>query len=181
MSQKYILGHRAQRRSAAIRYTVTVGILLILAAVLQVSLLSRFRIFGAVPDLMIVTVLCIAFFNGRYMGAITGIAAGFLIESIGAEGIMILAICYLFFGYLVGHYAQAVRQNGFPYYLIFLGVALLYRAAITVFYACLNYNDVNLPQILVQSALPELFGTALAGVVLYFPIKCYCRLMEKKQ
>jgi hypothetical protein len=54
---KVILGHRAQTRARSIRYTVLVSLLLLLAAVLQVTLLSRYRLLGAVPDLMIVTVL----------------------------------------------------------------------------------------------------------------------------
>ena len=52
------MGHRAQNRSLVARYVIYIGILLVLASVLQVSFLSRYRIFGVVPDLMLCTVIC---------------------------------------------------------------------------------------------------------------------------
>ena len=180
MSQKLILGHRAQTKARIIRYTVLVGLVLILSAILQVSLFSRFRLFGAVPDLMIVAVLCIAFFCGRYAGAVTGIAAGFLIEAIGTSGISILPLCYFLCGYLVGHYARTV-QKSYPPYLIYLGCILLIRATVTVLYACMTYQNVNLPLILVRSVLPEALVTAIAGCALYFPLKLFCYYLENKK
>ena len=180
MSQKYILGHRAQTRSRAIRYTVLIGLLLILLAVLQVSLFSRYRVLGAVPDRMIVTVLCLSYFSGRYMGAVTGIAAGFLIDAIGSTTIVVMPICYLFLGYLVGHYAKTVGQRQYTTYLIYLAVTLAYRATITVLLSCMSYHTVNLPRILLYAVLPELLVTGVMGCVLYFPLKCFCAYLGKK-
>ena len=180
MSQKYILGHRAQTRTRAIRYTVWVGLLLILLAVLQVSFFPRFRLLGGIPDLMIVAVLCLSYFSGRYMGAVTGIAAGFLIDAIGSTGIVIMPICYLFLGYVAGHYAKIVGQNNYASYLVYLAITLLYRAVITVLLACMSYSTVNLIKILIYSVLPELLVTAIAGCILYFPLQLFCRLVAKK-
>ena len=180
MSQKYILGHRAQTRTRAIRYTVLIGLLLILLAVLQVSFFPRFRLFWGIPDLMIVAVLCLSYFSGRYMGAITGIAAGFLIDAIGSTGIVILPLCYLFLGYLAGHYAKVLGHSGYLSYLVYLGITLLYRAVITVLLACMSYSSVNLIKILIYSVLPEMLMTALAGCLLYFPLKLLCIFLAKK-
>lgn len=180
MSKKYILGHRAQARTRAIRYTVWIGILLILLAVLQVSLFPYFRLFGGIPDLMIVAVLCLSYFSGRYMGAVTGIAAGFLIDAIGSTGIVILPICYLFLGYVVGHYAKILGHSGYVSYLAYLGITLLYRAVITVLLACMSYSTVHLIEILLHSVLPEMLTTAIWGCILYFPLCLFCRLLAKK-
>ena len=179
MSQKYILGHRAQTRTREIRYTVLIGLLLILLAILQVSFFPRFRLLGSIPDLMIVAVLCLSYFSGRYMGAITGIAAGFLIDAIGSTGIVILPICYLFLGYLAGHYAKILGHNSYPSYLVYLGVALLYRAVITVLLACMSYSSVHLLEILFYSVLSEMLFTAIAGCILYFPLKKFCAFLAK--
>ncbi len=180
MAQKLILGHRAQTKARVIRYTVLVGLVLMLSAILQVSLFSRFRVLGAVPDLMIVSVLCISFFCGRYAGAITGIAAGFLIDAIGTTGITILPLCYFLCGYLVGHYARAM-QKGYTSYLLYLGCILPIRATVTVLYACMTYQNVNLPEILLRSVLPEVLVTAVAGLALYFPYKLFCNQLERKK
>ncbi len=180
MSRKLILGHRAQTKAMVVRYTAMVGIAIMLASILQVSLFSRFRLLGAVPDLMIVSVLCIAFFCGRYAGAVTGIAAGFLIDSIGTTGITILPLCYFLCGYLVGHYAR-VTQKGYASYLVYLGCILPIRAAVTVLYACMTYQNVNLPEIFLRSVLPEALVTAVAGLALYFPYKLFCSRLERKK
>ena len=166
---KYIMGHRAKTRSVIIKYTVIVGLLLIVLASMQASLLSRFRIFGAVCDLMICAVVCMAFLGGRHMGAIVGIAGGFLVEALGSTGVMLLPLFYMLLGYIVGHYARAMQKK-YTSYLLYLGLTLLYRAVITLFYTCITYQSINLPQIILRILLPEAILTAIAGCVIYFPM-----------
>lgn len=172
------MGHASRTRSAVIRYTLSVGLVLIVIASMQVSLLSRFRLFSATADLMLGTVVCMAFLGGRHMGAIVGIAGGFLVEAMGSTGIMLLPLFYLLLGYVVGHYSRAMEKR-YPSYLMYLGISLAYRAAITVFYTCITYQNVNLPHILLKILLPELLLTAVAGCVIYFPILLLVRWLNK--
>lgn len=179
---KYILGHRAKTRSAVIRYTVLTAVLLVVVAVLQVSLLSRFRLFGVVPDLMICTVLCLSFFGGRYMGAIVGIAGGFLIEAIGGgAGLVLLPLFYLLFGYLTGHYARAIIPRSYPSYLVYLGFAVILRMALTLLYACMTYQSIRLPTLFVQTLLPEALLTAAVGCLIYFPMLGFFKLLDQRK
>ncbi len=181
MPRNRILGYRAQTRSRMIAYTLTFACLIVLLSSMQVAFFGKLRPFGAVPDLMICTVLCIAYFSGQYAGAITGIAAGFLIESIGSQGISLLPVIYMVGGYIAGYYAKNITQKRYVMYLFYLACALFVRAGTTVIYACLHYEFVNLPKILLYSALPECIGTAIAGCVLYFPIGLVCRILEKRK
>ncbi len=181
MSKKYITGYRAQTRTMALRYTLSIAVLLLLVAIMQSTVFSAFRIFGAVPDLMICTVLIIAFFFGQYAGAITGIGAGWLIEAMGGgTGILILPVIYLLCGYLTGYFAKSASARRYPVYLIYLGIVLLLRAGTTVTYACLSYQYIDLPKILLQTVLPELIATAVCGSLLYAPLKAFCVAVEKK-
>ncbi len=180
MGKKYIEGYRSRTRAMALRYTVSISVLVLMTAILQVSLFGRLQILGAVPDLSICIVLLIAYFFGQYAGAITGIGAGFVIEALGSVGISILPIVYLLIGYVAGYYAKGVGGKRFLPYLAYLGVTLIIRAATTVAYACMNYQAINLPKILLQSVLPELFLTALCGITLYPAIKLFCHLIEGK-
>ncbi len=181
MSRNRILGYQAQTRSRIIAYIVTFALLLILLASAQVSFFGRLKPFGAVPDLMICAVLCIAFFDGEYVGAITGIAAGFLIEALGAQGITLLPPVYMIGGYVVGHYAKRSTINRYVLYFFYLIGACALRASLTVIYACLTYDTVDLPQILLRAVLPEMAGTAIAGLLLFFPIRGICALLERKK
>lgn len=180
LMSKYILGRRAQTRSEAIKYTLLVGGLLIAASVLQVSLLGRFRFFGAVPDLMLCTVLCMAFFCGRYTGGLAGLAGGFLIEAIGATGgVYLLPLIYFLYGYVVGHYCRAVISKRFGTYFFYLLTALALRATVTLLYACLTYERIRLPWLLWHVLLPEAVGTLLIGCALYFPLLLFCRMLRQ--
>lgn len=171
---KASFGLRGDSKGAAVRYCIAIGILLLFAVSLQTSLLPRMRLFGAVPDLMLCTVLCISYFCGRYTGGIVGIAAGFLTDALGSTGISLLPFCYFLLGYFVGYYARAVNQKQFTNYIFFLTAGLLYRAAITVLAASLSYELLNLPQLLLHAVLPELLYTAAVGCILYAPIRLFC-------
>ena len=179
MAQKYIMGHRAQNRSLVARYVILVGILLLVSSVLQVSVLSRYRILGVVPDLMLCIVMCLGYFGGRQLGAICGIVAGVLIESMGSFGIILLPLFYLFCGYLTGHYARVIIPRRFSAFTAYFGVSLLLRGAVTLLYACLNYQNINLPVLFLYTLLPELLLTAALGCALYFPLMLFYGFLEK--
>ena len=180
MPKNRVLGYRARERSRMILSTVTVGIMILVFSSLQVSLFGKMRPFGAVPDVMLCLVLGIAFFKGEYAGAITGISAGFVIEAIGGQGMTLLPLVYLLYGYVGGAYARAVYPKRFLPYLFYLFCGLILRAATTLLYACMTWETVNIPVILLYSVLPEMGGTAIAGCVLYAPIKLVCYLIDRK-
>ncbi len=173
-------GYRAQTRTRAILCTLTVGVLILLLSSLQVSLFARFQPFGATPDLMLCFVLCIFYFWGKYAGAVTGIAAGFVIEAIGGQGISFLPVVYMLYGYIGGAYARTVYPKRLIPYLFYLFCGLLLRAAVTLLYACTTWETVPIPDILLRSILPEAGGTAIVGCFLYLPIKLICHLVDRK-
>ena len=181
MHQRPILGYAAQNRSKMIVYTVCISLLVLILSVMQVTVCARLSLFGATPDLMICTVLCIAFFAGRYAGAITGIGAGFFIEALGSVGISLLPLFYLFLGYVAGHYARAIHPKRYTVYFIYLVFTVVFRMIITVTYIGITYESFHLLEIVTRILLPEAADTAVAGCILYFPIKALCGwLMRRK-
>ncbi len=178
MSRNRILGFESKARSRLVVFGVSLALLLLFGAVLQTSVFGRLTYIGGVPDLMLCIVTCVAFFNGRHHGAITGIAAGALIEAMASSGIVLLPLFYMLFGYIAGHYARAVQPKRFIPYLIYLMFALFLRAGLTVLYACLTYQNIHLVQILLHAVLPEMLATAVAGICLYFPLMLFCRKVK---
>ena len=177
---KYILTQSARARRLTWRYILLVGVLLLLVSLLQVSFFARFQLLGVTPNLMIVTVLCIAFFGGEHMGAVVGISAGFLIDSLGATGIILLPLCYFLLGYLVGHFASRASARGFVSYLAYLASTLLFGAVITLIDTAITYESLHFGPLLVHTLLPEALVTAIAGLVLFFPIKLFCALLGRR-
>lgn len=78
--------------------------LVVVALVLQVSVLSRLHLPGAVPDLLLLTVLGLALVYGHVGGALVGFGAGLLADlappADHAAGRYALVLCVI--GYLVG-------------------------------------------------------------------------------
>jgi rod shape-determining protein MreD len=78
--------------------------LVVVALVLQVSVLARLHLPGAVPDLMLLTVLALAMVYGHVSGALIGFGAGLLADlappADHAAGRYALVLCVI--GYLAG-------------------------------------------------------------------------------
>ena len=175
MSRNRMMRFESKARSRLIVFIVSLALLILLGAILQTSVFGKLTHIGAVPDIMLCIVLGIAYFNGRYHGAITGIAAGALIETMASSGIVLLPLFYMLFGYIAGHYARAVQPKRFVPYLLYLILALLLRAVLTILYACLTYQNIQILQIILHAVLPEMLSTAVAGICLYLPLMLFCR------
>jgi rod shape-determining protein MreD len=85
---------------------VRVGILLLLAVVLQVSGLSQLTILSGHADLVVLTVAAVAYYAGSVTGCATGFAAGLLLDlltgaTMGASSLVLTAV-----GYGVGRYRE---------------------------------------------------------------------------
>ncbi len=177
MARNRILGYRAQTRASILANTVVYASFFLLLALIQTSLLGRFRPFGTLPDLMLCGVLGVAYFAGKYTGAISGLFAGFLIEALGSQGLSLLPVLYLLLGYTLGHYASAGGARRALRYLIFLSVSLLMRAGVTVWYVSLTYGTVfPLSYTLFEVVLPELIATAVSGLILWIPCGLVARI-----
>ena len=178
MSRNRMMGFEAKARSRLVIFSISLALLLLFGAVLQTSVFSKLTYVGAVPDIMLCIVVCMAYFNGRHHGAITGLAAGTLIEAMASSGIVLLPLFYMIFGYTAGHYARATQPKRFIPFLFYLMFALFLRAGLTVLYACLTYQSIHLVQFLIHAVLPEMLATAIAGVCLYFPLMLFCRKVK---
>lgn len=177
---RYILGRQAQNRSKMIRYTVVIGLLLFFMTIIQTSVIARVKTFGVSCDMMISVVLGFSYFFGCYTGAIVGIAAGFLTDAFGSVGLSVLPLVYLLIGYITGYYVKALNARGYLSYLICLGIVLPIRFLITLIMTLISVNGFHFPTFLLTLALPEMLGTAIFGLALYFPIWGICAWLKRR-
>lgn len=179
MAQRYILSRTSQNRAKAIKFILTETVLFLVVIVLQTTLFARIRLFGVVPDLCFLTLILIAYFCGREVGAITGIAAGFAVEALGSVGISLLPVIYLFCGYICGHFTRAIYPKRILSYLTVAAVAIPARMAVTFVYICINYSTIHIPELLLHILLPEAAVNLIFALILYFPVKWVCGFMSK--
>ena len=159
-----------ERTIRAIRGAMTGAVLFVLCVV-QTTVCGRWKLFGAVPDLMLCAVVLIGYCRGREAGAIAGIAAGVMTAMLGSVGVTVEPVFYLVVGYVSGWFARAVYPKGLRTYAVFLAAALPLCAVRTVIQACLTHSNPHLAMLLVYAVLPELGGTAIMGLVLFYPLR----------
>lgn len=86
-----------------------IGVVLLLASLIQVTLLSRLGLPGATPDLLVVFVIAIALAMGPVQGAFAGFLAGAIIDlSPPSDTVVgVNSIMYLGIGFLAGYVVDA--------------------------------------------------------------------------
>jgi rod shape-determining protein MreD len=83
-----------------------VGVLLLLAVILQVSAVSQTSVLGGHADLVVLTVAAMAYYAGSVSGCAVGFAAGFILDlatgaTMGASSLVLTAV-----GYGVGRFRE---------------------------------------------------------------------------
>ncbi|MER5682119.1 rod shape-determining protein MreD [Streptomyces sp. NPDC002205] len=109
--------------------------LVVIALVVQISVLARLQLPGAVPDLLLLVVLGLAFVYGHVAGALIGFGAGLLADlappADHAAGRYALVLC------IIGYCAGLVRPDNGRFKSAFVPMAAVVAAAIvsTLLYA----------------------------------------------
>ncbi|MEO8091883.1 MAG: rod shape-determining protein MreD [bacterium] len=88
------------------RITLRIAVIILLAAVLQVSFFSYLSIFGSVPDLVGVVVVSLGLLGGGVIGAVCGFVLGLVMDSLLLQTLGVSSIVLLAMGYLAGRYRE---------------------------------------------------------------------------
>jgi rod shape-determining protein MreD len=143
--------------------TVLATLLAIVALVLQVTVLARLQLPGAVPDLLLLTVLALALVYGHVGGALTGFFAGLLADlappADHAVGRYALVLCVI--GYAAGLTKPETGQHRsatVPMLVVACGAAsstLLY-AGVGALVGDTSARDVGLSSLLLTATIYDL-------------------------
>ena len=88
--------------------------LVLLAAVVQVTVITGIRVLGAEPDLLLVTIVCVALVAGSLPGAIAGFAGGLVVDVMTLGTLGTTSIVLTLAGYWAGRYGETTGR-GRPY------------------------------------------------------------------
>ena len=112
---------------------VKIAVLLFVAAVAQVSIFSQIDVFGAAPDLLLVTLVAVSLLRGAIAGAVGGFFAGLIVDtaSLGALGLTSLVLTLA--GFWIGRYGETTgRDRAHAPYLSIAVVTVLYEIGLLV-------------------------------------------------
>lgn len=86
---------------------VRLGAIILVTVLLQVVFFSYLSIFGTSPDIVVVVVSVIGLLGGALIGAVTGFAAGLLLDVSLLETLGVSSLVLLCAGYLAGRYRES--------------------------------------------------------------------------
>jgi rod shape-determining protein MreD len=143
-----------------------VGLLLLLAVILEISALSQIGIMGGHADLVVLTVAAVAYYGGSVSGSAAGFAAGFLLDlltgaTMGASSLVLTAV-----GYGVGRFKE-VRDPSHGLLPIPVGAAAT-AAWVTAFAAVSMMLDIGAR--VSPLVLRDMVVTVLLNALLAFPV-----------
>lgn len=150
---------------------VRVGILLLLAVILELSALSQLTVFGGHADLVVLVVAAVAYYGGSIAGCSAGFAAGMLVDlligtTMGASSLVLTAV-----GYGVGRYRE-VRDPSHG--LMPLAVGTLATACWVVAFAAVALM-LDIGARVSPLVLRDMLITVLLNALLALPVFAGCR------
>lgn len=144
--------------------------LLFAAAILQASLFSSLEVFGAAPDVLLVTLVAVALLRGSIAGAGGGFFAGLVLDTANLETLGFTSFLLTIVGYWIGRYGETTGR-GRPH------APLLSVAVVTTMYplgALVLHFLLDEPApagVVVNGILPAI----TLNLLLVFPVYALCR------
>jgi rod shape-determining protein MreD len=112
---------------------VKIAVLLFVAAVAQVSIFSEIDVFGAAPDLLLVTLVAVSLLRGSIAGAVGGFFAGLVVDTATLGTLGLTSLVLTLAGFWVGRYGETTgRDRAHAPYLSIAVVTVLYEVGLLV-------------------------------------------------
>ena len=161
-------------------YIPVYGILAVLLAVLQTTLIPRIQIASCMPDIVIGAICCIGIYRGEITSSIFGLFSALCTEALGSTGLSVLPLFYLFTGYICGRIGRNARDGSkFAAFLITLPLSCLGRVVISVISYTVSYFDsIDFGAFLLKTALPEYIYTLVMCIPAFLTVKLIESPME---
>ncbi|MBA2356836.1 MAG: rod shape-determining protein MreD [Actinobacteria bacterium] len=150
---------------------VKVAAIVFFASIAQVSIFSSVIVLGGTPDLLLVTLVCVALLRGSIYGATAGFAAGLVVDIATLETLGVTSLLLTLAGYWIGRYGETTGRD--RAHAPFLSIAV-----VTVLFAA---GALGLDFLLGESAparrvlLETLFQGIGLNLIVTVPVYTLCR------
>ncbi|MBQ8185980.1 MAG: hypothetical protein IJ037_03815 [Clostridia bacterium] len=141
------------------------ALLLVFFALLQTTLFTRFKPFGAVPDLILPLVIAVSMTEKEKWGAVFGVIAAFVIESLGGSTVTLLPILYMLAGYVCGICTTYYFRDAFAVRGMYTLISSAARVIFTLLALVLTVGDFDLILCIKDAVVPEFFASVVFAVL----------------
>src|SRR5205085_12671892 len=85
--------------------------LVFVAAILQAAVFSSVQILNGTPDLLLVTIICVALLRGPVVGAAVGFWGGLLLDTANLATLGVTSLLLTIAGYWTGRYGETTGRD----------------------------------------------------------------------
>ena len=159
---------------------VKAAALLFVAAVAQVSIFAQVHVFGAVPDVLLVTLVALALLRGSVVGAVGGFFVGLIVDtaSLGTLGLTSLVLTLV--GYWIGRYGETTgRDRAHAPFLSVAVVTVLYQVGLLVVHFVLGESAPG--GAVVRSLIPAIVLNLILTAPIYALVRRLLRPTDRDE
>jgi rod shape-determining protein MreD len=147
----------------SVRDNVAVGVVVFVAALLQVTLFASLDLAGGTADALLLSLLAIALLRGAVAGAVAGFFGGLLVDVMTLDTLGVSALLYALAGYWAGRYGETTGRDRAHAPLFAVLVATIAIAFAGLGLHALLGEEVSARRALFDALLPGLALNLLLG------------------
>jgi len=159
------------------------GLLTVLLAVLQTTLMPRLCLFGVFPDIIIVAVGCAGIYDNENAAALFGLFCGLAVTALGGVGVSFEPLFYVLVGYFCGRVGDNARYNRrFLAYLLSMPFVCLVRMLMSfINFHIKFFGSIEYSRLFLSVLLPEFCYTLAAAVPVFVLVWLFLLPIIKRQ
>jgi rod shape-determining protein MreD len=159
---------------------VKAAALLFVAAIAQVSVFSQAHVFGAVPAVLLVSLVGFALLRGSVSGAVGGFFAGLLVDTASLGTLGLTSLVLTLSGYWIGRYGETTgRDRAHAPFLSVAVVTVLYQLGLLVVHFVLGESAPA--GAVVRSLVPAIVLNLILTAPLYALVRRLLRPVEREE
>lgn len=117
------------------------AIIIILAYILQITVMPELAVFGINPNLILIVVCSIAFLFGSTSGGVVGFCCGVLLDLYYGRNIGLNALLYLYIGITLGNFNKRIFKDNYLVILVFMVFTTFIYESIIYVYSIIIYSQ----------------------------------------
>lgn len=145
----------------------TIGIILLVAYVLQVTLLPEFKVLGIQANLLLVVTCAISFLFGVVDGSIVGVVLGILLDAYQGRNLGLSALIFFYIAIFIGRFNKKFFKDNYLILLVLtIAATLTYETVIYVF-SIFAYSQRFMILSLIRNLSIGIVMNILVGAIIY--------------
>jgi cell shape-determining protein MreD len=167
------------RRSAILRRIVIYSPIFFILGVAQCSFFTELSFISTVPNIVLGAIVAISLLDSEYAALICALASGFMIDALGSSGISLSPISFLVIALVASEISKKILPT-FVSYLMVLIPSTLINAIFTIIKIFFATKELRFLSIFKTILLPEFILTVIFSLPLFFIIRPFKRIVDKK-